>query len=339
MWKASNIIARGPRTRTLLVCGVVLTLLQGCSSAPPRDHPSDAFQRAQAAYETADYATTRRLLAPLAEAGDPRAQYVIGYMSFYGQGKPADETAARTWFRRSAAQGFPKAEIALSRITMAEKMHRPETGTRDEAAGDVEQPASDEVIKPSGAPPRPLSQPPGSGAATSPDAGLPRPSDDTADPAPAAVPVPKSANQHRVPDAARTANIPPPTTPPIEQTPRETHRASPVATSTEHTIRSDAWVRSREPAHYTIQLAAIAADRPDAAITFIKRHTIGTHAAYFHFQRAGRSWYGILYGAYPTLRSARVALGKLPKQLQNQRPWIQTFADVQERMSANGGNT
>ena len=67
-----------------------------------------------AAYERGDHGDAANLLAPLAEAGDARAQYLLGRMCFYGQGLPQDAARAAAWYRRSAEQGYAPAELAFA---------------------------------------------------------------------------------------------------------------------------------------------------------------------------------------------------------------------------------
>lgn len=66
-----------------------------------------------AAYEQGDYPRAAGLLGPLAEGGDPRAQYLLGRMRFYGQGLDQDASVAAAWYRRSAEQGHAQAQLAL----------------------------------------------------------------------------------------------------------------------------------------------------------------------------------------------------------------------------------
>lgn len=75
-----------------------MLLLAGAAHAAPID---DALQ----AYESEDYATAARLLAPLAEGGDATAQEKLSILYFYGRGVPEDEKLAMEWARRSADQG------------------------------------------------------------------------------------------------------------------------------------------------------------------------------------------------------------------------------------------
>ena len=50
----------------------------------------------------------------LALAGDPQAQNLAGFMSFFGEGAPASRELAGDWFRRAAAQGHAPAQLNLA---------------------------------------------------------------------------------------------------------------------------------------------------------------------------------------------------------------------------------
>ncbi len=71
------------------------------------------FEDGIAAYERGDYATAFRLMKPLAEKGDARAQHNLGVMYDYGRGFPQDTTKALKWYRRAADQGIPDAQHNL----------------------------------------------------------------------------------------------------------------------------------------------------------------------------------------------------------------------------------
>jgi TPR repeat protein len=45
-----------------------------------------------------------------AEAGDPIAQFNLGYCHEMGQGTPVDHEAAFRWYLRAARQGYPRAQ-------------------------------------------------------------------------------------------------------------------------------------------------------------------------------------------------------------------------------------
>jgi uncharacterized protein len=79
----------------------------GIAAAPAS---SDA---AYAAYQNNDYRAALRLLQPAAEAGDARAQSLLGLMYYRGRGLPQDDRAAAEWFRRAADQGDTSAQFYL----------------------------------------------------------------------------------------------------------------------------------------------------------------------------------------------------------------------------------
>jgi hypothetical protein len=74
---------------------------------------AEPFDDATAAFDRGDYATALRLFRPLADAGDPVAQYVLGSMYGNGRGVPQDYAEAVEWYRRAADQGNAKAQSNL----------------------------------------------------------------------------------------------------------------------------------------------------------------------------------------------------------------------------------
>jgi TPR repeat protein len=66
-----------------------------------------------AAYQKGNYETALRLLRPLAESGDTRAQFNLGVMYSEGQGVPQDYAEAAKWYRLSAEQGYAQAQYNL----------------------------------------------------------------------------------------------------------------------------------------------------------------------------------------------------------------------------------
>jgi tetratricopeptide (TPR) repeat protein len=68
---------------------------------------------AVAAAHRGDYATALRELSPLAEAGDARAQFDIGFMHAQGWGVAKDPAEAIKWYRKAATQGLQVAQHFL----------------------------------------------------------------------------------------------------------------------------------------------------------------------------------------------------------------------------------
>jgi hypothetical protein len=68
---------------------------------------------AVAAAHRGDYATALRELSPLAEKGDARAQFDVGFMHAYGWGVPRNAAEAIAWYRKAADQGLQVAQHFL----------------------------------------------------------------------------------------------------------------------------------------------------------------------------------------------------------------------------------
>ena len=66
-----------------------------------------------AAYSKGDYQTALKVLRPLAEQGDRRAQATVGLIYYRGRGVPQSNAEARRWFGLAADQGDPVAEFNL----------------------------------------------------------------------------------------------------------------------------------------------------------------------------------------------------------------------------------
>lgn len=91
----------------VIFAAIVLLLSQTLSlTAAPLDD-------AVAAAHSGDYALAYRLLRPLAEDGDARAQFNLGYMIAHGWGVPQDDATAVGWYRKAADQGLPIAQHYL----------------------------------------------------------------------------------------------------------------------------------------------------------------------------------------------------------------------------------
>jgi len=108
---------RTPLLRFLLTLGLCLglTLLSGCATQPNTQANADDAVMAQAkqAYKQQQYQEVFQLLYPLAVSGNDQAQYVLGYLYFYGLGMEKNEKLAMDWIQRAAAQGNKKALQAL----------------------------------------------------------------------------------------------------------------------------------------------------------------------------------------------------------------------------------
>jgi TPR repeat protein len=91
------------RLRALLAASVLL-----CSTAAVA-----GLKEGYAALSKKDYVTAANEYRPLAERGDPEAQYRIGRMYEFGNGYPQDKAQGIAWIRKAAAQGHADAEQEL----------------------------------------------------------------------------------------------------------------------------------------------------------------------------------------------------------------------------------
>jgi TPR repeat protein len=95
------------RSSRLLVVAVVLGI---ASTSVAR---ADALGVGTGAFNRGDYNSAARLLLPLAERGNARAQGMVGFMYATGQGLPQAYDAAGYWYRLAAEQGDPTSQYLL----------------------------------------------------------------------------------------------------------------------------------------------------------------------------------------------------------------------------------
>lgn len=79
-------------------------------AAPAAAGPVEDGERA---YLQGNYDAALRLWRPLAEQGDPAAQFHLGCLYADGKGVPEDGAQALLWYRRAAEQGHIKAQHRL----------------------------------------------------------------------------------------------------------------------------------------------------------------------------------------------------------------------------------
>ena len=77
--------------------------------------PAIAASYREGAYALSRYEDARavRILGPLAERGDPRAQAILGFIYANGRGVPQNQVEAAIWYRRAADQGNPTGQYML----------------------------------------------------------------------------------------------------------------------------------------------------------------------------------------------------------------------------------
>ena len=111
----------------LITCCAVL--LAACAST------SEQLNQGKAELDAQNYEQAFKTLKPLAEKGNPDAQYAVGYMYYYGKGVIEDPIEARSWMQKAAVQGQPLAIQALKLIDAANP--QPKTAPLTAADDDI----------------------------------------------------------------------------------------------------------------------------------------------------------------------------------------------------------
>lgn len=260
------------KRRFLFLWTGLLLLVQACTTTPPKPAET-AYAQAKTAYLTHDYQRALAIVGPRAIAGEPWAEYTLGYMYHYGQGVTMDRHMAMQWIQRAARQGYAPAQHALERIS-APLPPMDANGTSSAKEG-----VSGQAV----APDRPQLE-----------RSSPQVSTTTAVPAPAA-------------DMSRAGAVQP--------------------KRGDKGIKDHDWIAAQDPQQYTLQLIGFGSEM--AAISYIHDNHLESQAAFYSTMRAGRPWFGVVYGTFPNKDAARQALRRLPSALSGASPWVRSFGEIQ----------
>jgi uncharacterized protein len=103
---------------TLRLLGLALAVIASFASAThaqsATNSAANVLAEAVAAYDGKNYRDALRLFRPLAEKGNPEAQYYIGRMYEKGQGVSKDKAQTIYWYRKSAEGGYAKSQYRLA---------------------------------------------------------------------------------------------------------------------------------------------------------------------------------------------------------------------------------
>ena len=96
--------------RPFRLAAVLATMIAAGVAAPAW---ADDFDHAFNAYSAGDFAAALKAFTPLAEAGDPRAQYFLGHIYSEGKGLAKNEAEGAGWYRRAAERGDAVSQLSL----------------------------------------------------------------------------------------------------------------------------------------------------------------------------------------------------------------------------------
>lgn len=98
-----------------------------------------------------------------------------------------------------------------------------------------------------------------------------------------------------------------------------------------NTVNPQPWLLRKDPAHLTLQLTA---SRDQKAISnYIDSNKLGKQAAVYRYRRDDNTWFGVIYGSYPTRRQAETAAVRLKQTRGRTDPWVRKFAGIQKLIS------
>lgn len=100
----------------LALCGLALVCAGPIGAGATAGRALAGYEEGMDAFSRGDYATAFEELRPLADRGDPNAQFTLGFMYDYGQGVRRNAIEAIWWYRKAAEQGSAVAQFTLGGI-------------------------------------------------------------------------------------------------------------------------------------------------------------------------------------------------------------------------------
>lgn len=95
----------------LLAAAAALALLLAAPAARAQD--DSGLAAAKRAYDASEFVEAAKLVRPLAEQGNPGAQFLMGQMLFFGLGMERDDAKAAQWYGMAAQAGNTEALYRL----------------------------------------------------------------------------------------------------------------------------------------------------------------------------------------------------------------------------------
>ena len=96
------------------------------------------------------------------------------------------------------------------------------------------------------------------------------------------------------------------------------------------TMGPQEWVAAQNPSYYTLQLAS--STNQALIMKYYKENNLLGKAGYYRSKRSGEDWYALVYGAYPTVQDAKMAIENLPIDLKKWSPWVRNIKSIHKIM-------
>jgi DamX protein len=88
------------------------------------------------------------------------------------------------------------------------------------------------------------------------------------------------------------------------------------------------WLRQQTRSDFTVQLAASGNLERLRGLSESLPETL--ERAWFAVERDGRPWFSLVAGSYSDSASAQASISRLPAEIRGNKPWIRTFASIQD---------
>jgi hypothetical protein len=106
--------------------------------------------------------------------------------------------------------------------------------------------------------------------------------------------------------------------------------SQPILYERENGVLGSDWIRSQADSGYSLQL--LSSSTREAVFEFCQQHNICNNSAYFSSQIKGKTYYRLIYGAYPTHNAAALAVASLPLNLKQLKPWARQFKQIKSEI-------
>ncbi|HRD65766.1 MAG TPA: SPOR domain-containing protein [Candidatus Competibacter sp.] len=144
-------------------------------------------------------------------------------------------------------------------------------------------------------------------------------------------PQPNIASRATGAQAAAASSSPTPAVASIDKPAAEpAESAEPAKPIIASNLQEPAWLKARDPKHYTVQLYSgkdIGTLKEIAAVT-----PSSEPQAYYSTGSRSGPWYSLVVGDYPDSDTARAAAAKLTAESPALKPWIRRFGEIQAKM-------
>lgn len=273
--------------------------------------PDNDYEHGTEAFRRGDYQQARDIWAPLAEAGDPRAQFGLGNLYFNGLGLEKNQQAAFDWYLKSARQGYAPAQFYVGNTYK----HGHGVIADESSANEWWQKAAEQGLASAqynlglqywfGRGTREDRETAIRWFARAAEAGHPK----------ARKLFKSEASQAAGPSAAGD--------------PRDD--AGQAGSGTD--VELGNWIAQQSPGAFTIQV--LATRDTQSLKDFMNQTPFADPVGWFRFRKSGETWYALVQGAYPTREQAQSAVNALPVNIKKSQVWIRPIADIHAIMRNN----